>query len=223
MARRYPTGSTPHSGRAARRRGTLAVCVLCLAGAAAGPGAAAARATRGGAVQLHSGQLTLRFSAKAFAALTRSSAGYFADTRSVTPVAPAMNPAAGDFTFPVASGRVNASALTGRAVSRGGIEFTDVDYREGKTFEFQLRALTLNLSASPAELVATFVGATTDSGIAIATVDSNRAHHVAHHGSVSISGLTLQLTNAGQEAFNLQTSGFRFGETVGTLSLAGRD
>jgi hypothetical protein len=125
------------------------------------------------------------------------------------------------FTFPISHGRVNAAAITGSASSRGGIRFTNVDYDVGRTFQFQLQGLTVRLSRSPADLLVTFVGSVRYHDVSIATLSAAHARHSARHGSVSISGLTLKLTSAGAEAFNLQAGGFRVGETVGSLGLSG--
>lgn len=239
MADPYPSQAAFRRARATRpgiRWAVLVSSVACAAAVAVAvaPGPGLAQAAGHGArwVTLRSGQLKLRLTAPALAALTEigsssggsaggSAGGSSGDARALTAITPATHPSGAMFTFPVSRGRLNVANLSGDAVTRGGIRFTNMDYDLGRTFEFTLQRFTMALSA-PADLAATFVGDTRYPDVSIATLNVVHARHSIRHGSVSISHIALELTSAGAEAFNLQAGGFRVGETVGSLALAGR-
>lgn len=190
----------------------LALALVLAAAAAAAPAMSSSS-------RVKSGTLSVRFSPAVYAALTESTTGSGGDSRTVTALAPAASPARGAFSFPVSGGRIDPVTLTGGVRSSGGLEFTSVNYQLGRTSEFKLRALALNLDTQPAELLATFIGATTARGVAIATLGERRARHGRRGRSLWVDGLILRLTSAGAEVANDQSSGFRPGEVVGSASL----
>jgi hypothetical protein len=200
----------------------LAISLLALAAVVLLPVAAAAGRRAVEPIILKSGTLRLKFSRPVYAALTRSSTGADADTRSVFPLAPAASPAAGLFTFRVTGGRLNLADLTGSVHSRGGLAFTNVtqNARFDSTTQFSLRGLALNFALSPAELTATFLGQSRTPNAPIATLSMARARRVLRGRSLAISGVTLKLTRAAAELFNHQAGGFRSGEAIGSVSLS---
>jgi hypothetical protein len=195
-------------------------------GSAGLSGAALAGST--GVVQLSSGTVTVSLSHATYKKLTRSTAGAYPDTRSLTAIAPGASTADGVFTFPISRGRVDPIGLTGTAASTGGIKFDSVSQNpalnQTSTVQFQLTGFALQLSSSPAELTATFGGKATYRNIPIASLVTTNVRHRVHGRQMTISGLDLVLLAAGaqlfnQQAFNNQHHRFKTGQSIGTLSL----
>jgi Htaa len=172
-------------------------------------------------VKLHSRTLAIKFTASAFAALTKSTTGAFADNRTVTPVAPATA-SSRLFKFSLGGGKVNVHKLTGKVSSKGGINFQSVSTLPiigPSTTQFELTSFALHFGGPSAVLVATFVGSSTTPSAQLATLSTSHAKHSAHGHKVSISGVTLKLTSDGAQVFNSQNHAFKVGETIGTASV----
>jgi hypothetical protein len=221
--RRGRAGTVWAVSRWVRLRGVAAV-VTALGACLAAGAPAGARPVVGRPVALLSGSVRLGFTARAFAALTASSSGQYADTRSVTAVAPSAGRGGGAFALPITRGRVNAAALTGSARTGGGLDFAQDNQNPQYTShsQFSLVSFVLDLSSTPAELTATFIGSQTNRGTVIAMLSTRGVRHAVHGTAVTISGLTMKLTGTGAQVLNLQASGFRIGETIGTVSLSAR-
>lgn len=190
----------------------------------AGP-ALAAQPAAVKSVSLHTGTVTLKFTAKAFAALTKSTTGASVDTRTVTPLAPGTAALPDAFKFPLASGRVNVRKLTGRVASRGGLDFvhTAPALNGGtQTTQFELTSLALHFGGALPLLSATFVGSSTSPGAALATLSTSHAKHSKRGRAVTISGVSLKLTSAGVQVLNSQDNVFKLGQVIGTASVSAR-
>jgi len=179
---------------------------------------------------LHQGRLTLTFARRTYALLTNSTHGALPDTRTLTPITPGAGGATGVFRFPLRRGHVDPVGLTGAASSSGGIRFDSISHDptlgQSSTVQFSLTSFALDLSTTPAELTATFLGKSTYHDIPIASLDTTGAQHQVHRGSIAITGMRLKLLAAGvelfnQQAFNNEHRRFRIGQTVGTVALTG--
>lgn len=174
---------------------TVVVAVLAAAPTAAGSGSA------GGLT----GSLRVTLSPRVIAAL---SAGGGNVTRSVVALAPARSPRAGVLVFPLAGRRTG-----GFVHSRGAVRFTvstQAPYAV-RTSAFTLSRFAVRLSGARGQLIATFAGAATYPGVAVATLSLRHRR---------LRGMVARLTSAGAEAFNDQANGFRAGEVVGTVTLS---
>jgi hypothetical protein len=191
---------------------TLATCLLA-------PAVAAARSKP---VSLHAGTVTLTFTARTFAALTKSTTGPFADTRTVSTVAPGVAASSGVFKFPLASGKVNVQKLTGQVASKGGLNFqstSTLPVLGSSTSQFELTSFALHFGSGPL-LSGTFVGSSATPNAPLATLSTSHAKHAKHGRAVTISGLVLKLTSSGAQVFNGQDNVFKVGQEVGTASVS---
>lgn len=211
----------PHSRRPRLRSGAVTIALMA---ALAAPGVATAKAPSSKSVSLRAGSVTVKFNAGTFGALTKSTSGSFASTRTVSPVAPGASAAPGVFAFPLASAKVNVKKLTGQATSKGGLDFTHVSTLPllgTSTTQFVLKSFALHLGGSGPVLSCTFVGASTTPNVPFATLVTTRAKHSKHGRTVMISGLSLKLTQSGVQLLNGQSSGFKVGQVIGTASVTG--
>jgi len=177
---------------------------------------------------LRQGRLTLTLARRTYALLTKSTHGAVPDTRTLTPITPGADGATGVFLFPLRRGHVDPVGLTGAASSGGGIRFDSVSQDpklgQSSTVQFSLTSFALDLSSTPAELTATFVGTSTYHDIPIASLDATSAQHQVRHGIIAITGMRVKLLAAGAEVFNQQAYNnerrrFKIGQTVGTVAL----
>ena len=208
-----------------RRLVCCSAVLTILAVALAAPGFAEAKPASGKSISLHSGTLTLKFTHAAFAALTKSTSGSFANTRTLTPVAPGASASPGVFTFPLASGKVNLTKLTGKVASKGAINFVHVSTLPllgTSTTQFVLKSFALHLGGSGPVLSATFVGGSTTPNAPFATLVTTHAKHSKHGRVVSISGISLKLTSTGVQVFDEQNGGFKVGQVIGTASVSAK-
>jgi hypothetical protein len=208
-----------------RRTVTLG-CTLAatLAVGLAAPTLAAAKAPSK-SVSLHSGTVTLKFTATAFAALTKSTTGPFASARTVTVVAPGTSAASDAFKFPLSSGKVNVQKLTGKVASKGGLDFEDTSasiFGGSSTTQFELTSFALHFGGALPLLTGTFVGVSTSPGAPLATLSTAHAKHSKHGRTVTISGVSLKLTSAGVQVLNGQDSVFKAGQVIGTASVSAK-
>jgi hypothetical protein len=175
---------------------------------------------------LHGGTVTLKFTAKVFAALTNSTTGSFASTRTLTPVAPGAAAPPDAFKFPLSSGKVNVQKLTGKVASKGGLDFVHTSpalFGGGvSTSQFDLTSFALHFGGALPLLTATFVGASTSPGAPLATLSTAHAKHSKHGRAVTISGVSLKLTSAGVQVLNGQDSVFKLGQVIGTASVSAK-
>jgi hypothetical protein len=188
----------------------------------AAPGVAAAG---GRSVVLRSGTVTLRFTGKAFAALTRSTTGSVVQTRTVTPLAPAVPTSTGVFKFPLTRGKLNVQTLTGQAASMGGLSFANTSTSPvlgTTTRSFALRSFALHFGGALPVLAATFVGASTSPNVPLAALGTRHVKHAKHGRMVTISGVSLKLTSTGVQALDGQNSVFKVGQTIGTISVSAK-
>ncbi len=205
--------------RAVGRAVTGGALVAMLCGLAAPAVAAASGRSR----VLRAGSVTLRFSGSAFAALTKSTTGPIAQTRTVTPLAPAVPTATGVFRFPLTRGRLNVQKLTGRAASAGGLSFDNTSTSPGlgtTTRSFALTSFSLHFGGALPVLSATFVGASTSPNVPLAALGTRHAKHAKHGHRVTVSGVSLKLTSTGVQALGGQNSVFKVGQTIGTISVS---
>jgi hypothetical protein len=215
-------GSLPRPRRAVTLSGALAAT---LAVGVAAPNMAAAHKAASKSVSLHSGTLTLKFTAAAFAALTKSTTGSFANTRTVTAVAPGAVAAPDTFKFPLSSGKVNVQKLTGKVASKGGIDFVHTSTLPifgSSTTQFDLTTFALHFGGALPVLSATFVGSSTSPGAPLATLSTSHVKHSKHGRAVTISGVSLKLTSAGVQVLNGQDSVFKVGQVIGTASVSAK-
>jgi hypothetical protein len=195
---------------------------------AAGLAAAPVLAATSGPVRLRSGTVTVSISPGVYAKLTRSTAGSYPDTRTLTPIHPAATALPGVFAFPLSHGQVDPVGLTGTVATSGGIRFDSVSENpsagQSSTVQFTLTRFALDLSSTPAELTATFRGTSTYHDIPIASlVTTSVASRTPGH-TVSLTGFGLKLLASGaqlfnQQAYNNQSHRFRVGQSIGTATL----
>jgi hypothetical protein len=207
-----------------RRMALKGALVATVAAGLAVPGLAVAhKKASSKSVKLHAGTVTLKFTPAVYAALTQNTTGAFADTRTVSPVAPGASAASGIFTFPLTSGKVNVKKLTGKVASSGGINFqfmSTLPLLGSSTSQFELTSFALHFGAPLPELTTTFVGGSTSPGAPLASLSTAGVKHSKHGHSVTISGVTLKLTSAGVQILDGQAKGFTVGEVIGTASVS---
>jgi hypothetical protein len=217
-----PRARRPHALRAALC-GLLAVIAL-----AAGLAAAPVLAATSGPLHLRSGTVTVSLSPGVYAKLTRSTAGSYPDTRTLTPIHPAASSTPGVFAFPLSHGRVDPIGLTGTAASSGGIRFDSVSQNpsagQSSTVQFTLTGFALDLSSTPAELTVTFRGTSTYHDIPIASLVTTSVDSRSSGRTVALSGFGLKLLASGaqlfnQQAYNNQSHRFKVGQSIGTATL----
>lgn len=216
------TTSFPPVRRRARVSGAALACGAVLAVCLA-PAQALAHTAPAKPVTLHGGTVSLVFGSSTFSALTKSTTGVFASTHTATPVSPATSHGS-TFRFPIGSGKLNLSKLTGKASTRGGIDLTNTQTAPlfgTTTTQADMMSLRFNLGGSSL-LVLNFVGASTTPNVPFATLVTKKAKHGKHGHAVTISGITVKLTSAGAQLLNDFASGFKAGQTVGTATIAGK-
>lgn len=176
-------------------------------------------------VSLKSGTLTLNLTPVAWAALTKTTTGVFADTRTVTAVAPGAVSTSGVATFPISGGKLNLKTLAGKVSSTGGLDFSSVSnliLGGTDTTEFGLTTFALHFGSSSIpfpDLTDTYVGVTSSPNEPFATLGTTKAKHSVHGNTVKVTGVTLKLTEAGEETLNGQDDVFTTGQVIGTASV----
>ena len=79
----------------------------------------------------------------------------------------------------------------------------------------------LHLGGLDPMLSATFVGSATTPSAAFATFSTKGVKHSRHGHAVTISGIQLKLTSAGEQILNGQNDAFTANEPIATASLKG--
>jgi hypothetical protein len=213
-------GTLRRAGGRAALSGVLAMTLAVILA----PGVASAhKVTSGKSVTLQTGTLTLRFTAAAFAALTKDTTGTFADTRTVTPITPGVAGSSGVFSFPLTSGKLNVGKLTGKAASKGGLNFehtSTLPLLGSSTTQFALTSFALHFGGALAALSGTFVGSSTSPNQPLAALSTGHARHSLHRRAVSISGISLKLTSAGVAVLNGDDNVFKVGQVIGSASIS---
>jgi hypothetical protein len=183
-----------------------------------------------GPVTLQSGVLTVTLNARTYQLLTSRTRGAVIRTRTLDPIKPANTSLPEAFAFPLTRGRVDPTLLSGSARSRGGIDFSSLARNQklgqSSLVQFRLTSFALDLSSTPAELTATFVGQQTYHDLPIATLGTSQAQTATHGRTVTMSGFVVKLLAAGAQLFNQQAFAnqkhrFHVGEAVGSLMLTG--
>ncbi len=177
----------------------------------------AAKKKRGVAVKLKSGTLTIAFSTTSWSKISGGSPTVGITT---TATEPATASSTGTFTFPISGGTLNSVSGRGTVASKGGFTISSHLSIAG-FFESSSSASASNPSASlgsSSTLVLTSSNFT-PSNVALFKLSTTHVKTVGSRHAVSLSKIPASLTPAGLQFFG---SSFKAGETVATVSIAGK-
>jgi Htaa len=194
-----------------------AAMVVDASPAAARAHVAAKKKSKGVAVKLKSGTLAIVFTPSSW---SRISGGSPTVGTTTTAIAPATGTATGGFSFPISGGTLNSVSGRGSVSSKGG--FTIASHLSiAGFFESSSSASASNPSASlgsSATLILTSSNFTPPN-VPLFKLATTHVKAIGSKHAVTLNKIPASLTPAGLQFFG---SSFKAGETVATVSIAGK-